>query len=88
MKGRTLREAQLKRQWEVATIAKEKMTEALRIPNPSVNYLEGLMNIYLIDLKLLDIESEMEELVSSREGREPKFTTVADIHQTDISALR
>ena len=63
------------------------MTEAM-VDNKSVNYLEGLMNVYLIDLKLLDIESEIEELVSNREGREPKFTTIADKHQTDISALR
>ena len=46
------------------------------------------MNIYLIDLKLLDIESEMEELASSREGRESKFTTITDKYQTDTSALR
>lgn len=78
----------MKRQWEVATKAKERMAEAMVDPNKSSNYLEGLMNIYLIDLKLLDIESEMEELASSREGREPKFTTITDIHQTDISALR
>lgn len=88
MKGKTLRDAQLKRQREVATNARARMTEAMADHSRSVNYLEGLMNIYLIDLKLLDIESEMEELVSSREGREPKFTTVADVHQTDISALR
>lgn len=64
------------------------MTEAMADTSKSVNYLEGLMNIYLIDLKLLDIEAEMEELVSSREGREPKFTTITDKYQTDISALR
>lgn len=64
------------------------MTEAMADNSRSVNYSEGLMSIHLIDLKLLDIESEMEELVSSREGREPKFTTITDIHQTDISALR
>ena len=88
MKGKTLREVQLKRQWEVAIKAKERITEAMTDSNKSVNYLEGLMNIYLIDLKLLDIESEMEELASSREGRESKFTTITDKYQTDTSALR
>lgn len=52
------------------------MTEAMADHSRSVNYLEGLMSIYLIDLKLLDIEAEMEELVAGREGREPKFITI------------
>lgn len=78
----------MKRQWEVATNAKARMAETMVDPNKSVDYLEGLMNIYLIDLKLLEIESEMEELVASIEGREPEFTTITDKYETDASALR
>lgn len=64
------------------------MTEAMADHSRSVNYSEGLMSIHLIDLKLLEIESEMEELAASRAGREPKFTTITDKYETDISALR